>query len=42
MDKISNFVSSSLGTVNVVVTDSRCPEDYRRSLEDAGVRVVVA
>lgn len=42
MDKISNFVSSPLSTVNVVVTDSRCPEDYRKRLQDAGVRVVVA
>lgn len=42
MDKVSNFVSSPLSSVDLVVTDSRCPEVYKKRLEDAGIKVVVA
>jgi DeoR family fructose operon transcriptional repressor len=42
MDKVSNFVSAPLSSVDVVVTDSRCPVEFRKRLEDAGIRVIVA
>jgi DeoR family transcriptional regulator, fructose operon transcriptional repressor len=42
MGRVANFVSSPLSSVNVVVTDDRCPEDFRKQLEDRGIEVIVA
>jgi DeoR family fructose operon transcriptional repressor len=41
LGKISNFVSSSLSSVQVLVTDDKCPEDFRRKLEDQGIQVLI-
>jgi DeoR family fructose operon transcriptional repressor len=42
MGRVSNFVSSGLDRVNVVVTDDRCPADVRAGLEDRGIEVIIA
>ncbi len=42
MGKVSNFVSSPLSSVHIVVTDDKCPEDFRRRLEELGIEVIIA
>jgi DeoR family fructose operon transcriptional repressor len=40
--KVSNFVSSPLSTVDILVTDDKCPASFIRSLEELGIQVLVA
>jgi DeoR family fructose operon transcriptional repressor len=42
MGKVSNFVSAPLSSVDVVITDDKCPEDFRKGLEDLGIEVIIA
>jgi DeoR family fructose operon transcriptional repressor len=42
MGRVSNFVSSPLDHVDIVVTDSACPKEYRAGLEKLGIDVVIA
>lgn len=42
MGKVSNFVSSPLSAIDIVITDEGCPEDYRRGLEAIGIEVIIA
>ncbi|HTX74202.1 MAG TPA: DeoR/GlpR family DNA-binding transcription regulator [Rectinemataceae bacterium] len=42
MGKVSNFVSSPLSSVQVVVTDDKCPEEFRKGLQDLGIEVLIA
>jgi DeoR family fructose operon transcriptional repressor len=42
MGKVSNFVSSPLSLIDIVVTDSNCPDDFRRRLEGQGIQVIIA
>lgn len=42
MGKVSNFVSSPLSSVQTLVTDDKCPEDFRRSLGEQGIEVIIA
>jgi DeoR/GlpR family transcriptional regulator of sugar metabolism len=42
MGKVSNFVSSPLSCVHIVVTDDKCPEEFKRRLEEFGIEVIVA
>ncbi len=39
---VSNFVSAPINKVNVLVTDDKIDDEYRNSLEEIGIRVVVA
>jgi len=42
MDKISNFVSSPLSSVDIIVTDDKCPPEFARRLRDEGIEVIIA
>ncbi|NLJ46486.1 MAG: DeoR/GlpR transcriptional regulator [Treponema sp.] len=42
MGKVANFISSPLSNVDIVVTDSECPEPFRRELEERGIQVILA
>ena len=42
MDKVSNFISSPLSTVDIVITDDKCSPEFIRRLQDAGIEVIVA
>ncbi len=42
MDKVSNFVSLPLSEVDIIITDDKCPLEYRERLRDAGVEVIIA
>ena len=42
MDKVSNFVSLPLTSVDVIVTDSKCPADFLRRLQEMGIEVIIA
>ncbi len=42
MGKVANFISSPLSNVDIVVTDSDCPEPFRKELEDRGIQVILA
>jgi len=41
MGKVSNFVSSPLSAVHMVITDDQCPVQLRMDLERLGIEVVV-
>ncbi len=42
MGKVSNFVSSPLSSVDIVITDDKCPEQFRAGLENLGIEVIIA
>ncbi len=42
MDKVSNFVSSPLSSVDIIVTDDKCPPEFARRLRDEGIEVIIA
>jgi DeoR family fructose operon transcriptional repressor len=42
MDKVSNFVSSPLQAVDIIVTDDKCPQEFVRRLRDEGIEVIIA
>jgi DeoR family fructose operon transcriptional repressor len=42
MDKVSNFVSSPLSSIDIVITDDKCPEQFRKGLTDLGIEVIIA
>jgi len=42
MDKVSNFVSSPLSSVDVIITDDKCSPEFVRRLRDMGIEVIVA
>lgn len=42
MDKVANFVSSPLSSVDVIVTDDKCPPAFAQRLRDAGIEVIIA
>ena len=42
MGKVSNFVSSPLSSVDMVITDDQCPDQLRMALERLGIEVLIA
>jgi DeoR family fructose operon transcriptional repressor len=42
LGKVSNFVSAPLSSIDIVITDDKCPEDFRKRLEDIGIEVIIA
>jgi DeoR family transcriptional regulator, fructose operon transcriptional repressor len=42
MGKVANFVSSPLSRVDVIVTDSACPEEFLESMAAFGIEVILA
>lgn len=42
MGRISNFVSAPLKSVDIVVTDNKCPESFIKGLEAQDIKVVIA
>jgi len=42
MGKISNFVSSPLSSIDIVITDDKCPAQFREGLEALGIEVLLA
>jgi DeoR family fructose operon transcriptional repressor len=42
MGKVSNFVSSPLSSVDIVITDDKCPDQLAVDLERLGIRVIIA
>lgn len=42
MGKVAHFVSASLDKVDMVITDTNCPGEYRERLEAMGIAVVLA
>lgn len=42
MGKVANFVSSPLSNVDIVVTDSECPDSFQRELQARGIQVILA
>ncbi len=41
MGKVSNFVSSPLSSVDMVITDDQCPDQLRMALERLGIEVLI-
>ncbi len=41
MGKVSNFVSSPLSSVHMVITDDQCPNQLRMDLERLGIELVI-
>ena len=39
---VSNFVSASLDSIDVVITDNACPQDILKGLEAQGIEVILA
>ena len=42
MDKVSNFISLPLTSVDVIVTDNKCPAEFLHRLKDMGIEVIIA
>lgn len=42
MGRVSNFMSTPIDAVDIVVTDDKCPEDIRIGFEQAGIEVIIA
>lgn len=42
MDKVSNFISLPLTSVDVIVTDNKCPVEFLHRLRDMGIDTIIA
>jgi DeoR family transcriptional regulator, fructose operon transcriptional repressor len=42
MGRISNFVSAPLKSVDIVITDDKCPDSFVSGLESQGIQVIIA
>ncbi len=42
LGRISNFVSASLSEIDILITDERCPPEFKEGLERMGVEVIIA
>ena len=41
LGRVSNFVSAPLNVINILITDSLCPPEFRSDLESRGIEVLV-
>ncbi len=42
LGRVSNFVSAPLESINIVITDDKCPPSFKQSLEQLGIEVIIA
>jgi DeoR/GlpR family transcriptional regulator of sugar metabolism len=42
MGRVSNFMSSPIDAVDIIITDDKCPPELRRSFEKAGIEVIIS
>lgn len=42
LGRVSNFVSAPLESVDIVITDEKCPLEFKQSLEHLGIEVIIA
>lgn len=42
MGYISNFISAPLESIDIVITDDKCPPEFKAGLEKAGIEVLIA
>jgi len=42
MGIISNFISAPLESIDIVITDDKCPPAFKVGLEEAGIEVIIA
>jgi DeoR family fructose operon transcriptional repressor len=42
MGHISNFISAPLESIDIVITDDKCPPEFKASLEKSGIEVIIA
>jgi len=42
MGRVSNFTSSPLSAVDIIITDDKCPEAVRLEFEQAGIEVIIS
>ncbi len=42
LGRISNFVSAPLNAIDILITDTQCPAEFRSELESRGITVILA